>query len=151
LALGCALVFLLDLDRFLTVEALRSHHGALATYAADHRAAAAALYALAYIAIVAFSLPGGAVMTMLGGLLFGVWLGSAITVPAASAGALIIFLAARTALADLLRKRAGHWLPRLEAGFGANAVSYMLVLRLVPLFPFFIVNLAPAFLGVSTG
>jgi uncharacterized membrane protein YdjX (TVP38/TMEM64 family) len=68
----------------------------------------------------------------------------------ATLGATMLFLAARTALGDVLRARAGPSLRKLEAGFRENELSYMLVLRLVPLFPFWLVNLAPAFLGVRT-
>lgn len=145
---GFAAVFAFDLDRFLTLDALKAHRAAVESFAASHRLAAVGLYALAYVLVVALSLPGGAVMTILGGFLFGVWLGGAVTVLAATTGAAILFLAARTALGDVLARRAGPWLARMEAGFRANATSYMLVLRLVPLFPFFIVNLAPAFLNV---
>src|SRR5262249_6755980 len=60
-----------------------------------------------------------------------------------------LFLAARTAFRDLLRARAGPWLARLEQGFAENGLSYLLVLRLVPVFPFFVVNLVPAFLGLG--
>ncbi|MBM3224431.1 MAG: TVP38/TMEM64 family protein, partial [Candidatus Tectomicrobia bacterium] len=85
-----------------------------------------------------------------GGLLFGALWGTVLTVVSATLGATILFHLAQTALGDTLRSRAGAWLPRLEAGFKANALSYLLVLRLVPLFPFFIVNLVPALLGVPS-
>ncbi|HCX68748.1 MAG TPA: hypothetical protein DHK64_14785, partial [Rhodobiaceae bacterium] len=74
--------------------------------------------------------------------------GGLLTVAGATIGATAIFLAAKTALGDMLREKAGPKLRKLEDGFGKNAFSYMLVLRLVPVFPFFLVNLAPAFLGV---
>jgi len=70
-------------------------------------------------------------------------------VVAATIGATILFIAAKTALGDLLRAKAGPFLQKMEAGFREDALSYLLVLRLIPLFPFFIVNLVPAFLGVS--
>ena len=98
---------------------------------------------------MALSLPGGAVLTIAGGFLFGKWIGTVLVLGAATLGAALLFVAARTALAGLLRARAAPWLIRLEAGFRADAFSYLLVLRLVPLFPFFVVNLVPAFLGVS--
>ena len=103
---------------------------------------------LAYIAMVAFSLPGGLVATLTGGFLFGTVFGGLLTVFGATIGATAIFLAAKTALGETLREKAGPKLRKLEDGFGKNAFSYMLVLRLVPVFPFFLVNLAPAFLGV---
>jgi uncharacterized membrane protein YdjX (TVP38/TMEM64 family) len=82
--------------------------------------------------------------------LFGVWQGTAVVVVGATIGAVAIFLAARSLLADVLRAKAGRpWLAKMEAGFRQDAVSYMMVLRLVPGFRFFVVNLVPAFLGVS--
>ena len=88
-------------------------------------------------------------MTITGGFLFGQWLGTTYVIFAATIGATILFLAARTALGDVLHAKAGPFLQKMEAGFQENALSYLLVLRLIPAFPFFIVNLVPAFLGVS--
>jgi uncharacterized membrane protein YdjX (TVP38/TMEM64 family) len=107
--------------------------------------------------MIAFSLPGGAVATIFGGYIFstvvdgvaGTILAAAIVVIGATIGATTLFLAARTGLGEPLRARAGPGLKRMEAGFRENAMSYLLVLRLVPLFPFWLVNLVPAFLGVS--
>ena len=91
-----------------------------------------AVYALA----VALSLPGGAVLTIAGGFLFGTMLGSAYVIVAATMGAIGVFLAARTALGDVLRDKAGKSLRKMQRGFRENALSYLLILRLVPLFPF---------------
>lgn len=150
LVAGFALFFALGLDRYLSLAALADHREALGSFTRDHLLAALVLFGLLYVAVVAFSLPGGAVMTIAGGFLFGTWLASAVTVLSATLGALVVFLAARTAFADLLRDRAGPWLKRMEKGFREDGASYMLVMRLVPIFPFFVVNVAPAFLGVST-
>src|SRR5262249_12788168 len=87
-------------------------------------------------------------LSTLSGFLFGTWWGGVCNLVAATLGATIIFILAKTVLGDLLRARAGPLLQKLEAGFRENELSYMLVLRLVPLFPFWLVNLAPAFLGV---
>ncbi|MDQ4136229.1 MAG: VTT domain-containing protein, partial [Pseudomonadota bacterium] len=106
---------------------------------------------LFYAAVVALSVPGGAVMTIAGGFLFGLWLGTACVVVGATLGAVAVFLIAKTALGEPLRARAGPWLRRMEAGFRENAFNYLLVLRLIPLFPFWLVNLVPAFLGVPLG
>jgi len=148
LATGLILFLALDLGRFISFDTLREHRESLTAWVAGHWPWAASIYLLCYIAVVAFSLPGGAVMTITGGFLFGIWAGTALTVVAATIGATLLFLAARTALGDALRARAGPALRRMEAGFQENALSYLLVLRLVPLFPFFLVNLVPAFLGV---
>jgi uncharacterized membrane protein YdjX (TVP38/TMEM64 family) len=148
LAGGLILFLALGLDRYVTLETLRDNRQALAGWVAAHRFLAAFVYILAYTAIVAFSVPGALVATLAGGFLFGTLLGGLYTVFAATLGAAIIFAAARSALGGLLRARAGSAVARMEQGFRKNAFSYLLVLRLVPVFPFFLVNLAPAFLGV---
>jgi uncharacterized membrane protein YdjX (TVP38/TMEM64 family) len=109
---------------------------------------AALVFMLVYAVSTALSLPTGLLLSTLGGFLFGTVWGGLYIVIGATLGATIIFLAAKTVLGDLLRARAGGFLQKLEAGFRENELSYMFVLRLVPLFPFWLVNLAPAFLGV---
>jgi uncharacterized membrane protein YdjX (TVP38/TMEM64 family) len=143
------LAYVLGLHRYLSFEVLAENRALLLAWTQEHTALALAAFALAYIAVVALSLPGGAVATLTGGFLFGTWLGGLTTVFAATIGATLLFLAARTALGDILRAKAGPGLRKLEDGFKRDALSYLLVLRLVPAFPFFLVNLAPAFLGVS--
>jgi uncharacterized membrane protein YdjX (TVP38/TMEM64 family) len=110
--------------------------------------AAPFLFILVYAVCTALSLPTGLLLSTLGGFLFGTWWGALCNVVGATLGATAIFLAAKTVLGDALRARAGPFVQKLEAGFRENALSYMFVLRLVPLFPFWLVNLAPAFLGV---
>lgn len=145
---GLVAFFILDGHRYLTFEQLQAHHGRISAWIHARGVLGPVIYVALYSLVVAFSLPGGLVMTLLGGLLFGTWLGAALTVIGATLGATAVFLAARTAFGDVLRAKAGPMLQKMEAGFRENALSYLLVLRLVPLFPFFIVNLAPAFLGV---
>lgn len=149
LAAGLVAFFAFGLDDYLTFETLRENRAWLLQQVADSALLAAVAYIVLYVLVVAFSLPGGAVMTITGGFLFGQWLGTAYVIFAATIGATILFLAAKTALGDVLRAKAGPFLKKMEAGFQENALSYLLVLRLIPLFPFFIVNLVPAFLGVS--
>jgi uncharacterized membrane protein YdjX (TVP38/TMEM64 family) len=96
----------------------------------------------------AVSIPGATILTLAGGFLFGIIWGSALTVLGATLGATAVFLAARTALGDALRRKAGPWMQRMEAGFRRDAVSYLLSLRLIPVVPFWLVNLVPAFFGV---
>ena len=112
--------------------------------------AAPLIFILVYALSTALSLPTGLLLSTAGGFLFGTLWGGLFNVVGATLGATMIFLAARTVLGDALRARAGPFLQKLEAGFRDNELSYMLVLRLVPLFPFWLVNLAPAFLGVRT-
>lgn len=148
LAVGFGLFFALGLHRYVTLDTLRDNRQALTQWVAANRLWAIFVYMGLYALMVAFSLPGGLVATLTGGFLFGTVLGGAATVVAATAGATVLFAAAKSALGDLLRARAGSAVARMEEGFRANAFSYLLFLRLVPAFPFWLVNLAPAFLGV---
>ncbi|MEX2648452.1 MAG: VTT domain-containing protein [Alphaproteobacteria bacterium] len=148
---GLALFFALGLDDYLSIEALRAHRVELVGFVAARPVAAALAYVAIYALAIAFSVPGGTIMTISGGFLFGTWLATGLTVIGATAGACAVFTIAKTSLGDPLRARAGPWLKRMEHGFGANAFNYLLVLRLVPLFPFFVVNIVPAFLGVRLG
>lgn len=148
IAAAVALAYGLGLGDYLTFEQLRTHHDRLTQLVDGHPLAAPLGYMAVYALAVAVSLPGAALMTITGGFLFGAVLGSTLTVIAATIGATLIFLAARTAFGDLLRTKAESSLGRMEQGFRRDAFSYLLVLRLVPLFPFFLVNLVPAFLGV---
>ncbi len=148
LAAGCGLFFLLDLQRFISFEALQEHRGWLVGEVGRNMAAAALAFIAFYALVIAFSIPGGAVMTISAGFLFGTLLAAACAVVGGTLGAICLFLAARTAFRDVLRAKAGPALKRMEAGFRENALSYLLFLRLIPLFPFWLVNLVPAFLGV---
>jgi len=106
------------------------------------------VYIAVYALLVALSLPCGLIMSTAGGLLFGWLLGGLAAMAGASIGATIVFLIARTAVGDSLSQRAGPWLAKLSEGFQKDALSYLLFLRLVPAFPFWFVNIAPAVLGV---
>ncbi len=149
LAIAAGLIYWLDLDRYLTFTALRENRHMLVDFVEQRMGLAVLTYLAVYALATAVSLPGGALLSIAGGFLFGPWLGTLWIVIAASTGATVIFLLARTALGGFLRRRAGAALRRMEAGFEQNAFSYLLTLRLIPLFPFFLVNLVPAFLGVS--
>jgi len=140
--------FAFHLDRYLSFEQLAAHREWLLAAVDRLGILAAFLFVLAYAMVTGLSLPGAAVLTMTSGFLFGTLAGTIIAVCGATLGATLVFLIARTAFGDVLRARAGPFICKLEAGFRANAFSYLLVLRLVPLFPFFVVNLVPAFLGV---
>lgn len=148
LAAGIAAFFAFGLDRYATFEALRQHRDVLTGFVAGNPLVAPLVFMGIYAAVAAFSLPGGAIMTIVGGFLFGARLGTTWVVLSATLGATILFVIARTSLGEPLRARAGPWLRKMENGFRKNGLSYLLVLRLIPLFPFFVVNLVPAFLGV---
>ncbi len=146
-----ALVFFQGWHRYLTLEQIAVHRDELQGFVAGNFVLALAVFMAIYVAVVALSLPGGALLTITGGFLFGWMLNAAVVVVAATSGAVIIFMIARTALGSSLAGRAGPWLEKLRHGFNENALSYLLFLRLVPAFPFWLVNLAPAVLGVPLG
>jgi uncharacterized membrane protein YdjX (TVP38/TMEM64 family) len=148
LAAAIALAFAFGADEYLSFEALRAHREDLLALVARYGVVAGLGYMAVYAAVVALSLPGAVFMTLSGGFMFGAVLGTAYTVIGATAGATVIFLIARTAAGDLLARRAGPAVRRMEDGFRDNALSYMLVLRLIPVFPFWLVNLVPALLEV---
>ncbi|MBL8549780.1 MAG: TVP38/TMEM64 family protein [Hyphomonadaceae bacterium] len=150
-AIGAALAaaYAMGVHRYVSLERLQAERANLEAFVAANFFAALLLYMLVYAAAVLISLPGALFLTLSGGFLFGPWIGGAATVIAATLGATGVFLAARTAFGDALRARAGGWLDKLERGFRDNAFNYLLALRLFPGAPFFIVNLAPAFLGVK--
>ncbi|MBV9758697.1 MAG: TVP38/TMEM64 family protein [Alphaproteobacteria bacterium] len=132
----------------LSWAALAHHQAALHAAVAAHPVACAGGYVAVYIAAVALSLPGAAVLTVAGGLLFGIVAGAALAVTGATLGAVLLFLVARHALADLLSAKAGRLMARIRPGLERDGFSYLLALRLLPVFPFWLVNLAPALAGM---
>ena len=141
--------FGLGYGQYATPDALAEHREWLLAEVARLGITACILFVVLYAVLVAASIPGAAFLTIVGGFVFGTVIGTICTVLGATIGATAIFLLARTAIGEGLRARAGPSIRRLEEGFRKNALSYLLFLRLVPGFPFFIVNLVPAFLGVS--
>ena len=146
-------VFATGLHRQLSLEALRENIGWLDAQVAQNFLAVFFGYILLYAAATAFMVPGG-ILTIAGGVLFGVTFGLPLmstlaTVVGATLGASILFLAAKTSLGGPLRKIAGPFLERMESEFNRSPVSYMFVLRLVPAVPFAVANIAPALLGAK--
>lgn len=114
----------------------------------DSRPLLAALgYAGIYVAFVALSLPGAWWLSVMGGFLFGWLAGGALAVVCATIGAILIFLAARTSVGESLVRRAGPRLTRFLAAFRRDAFAYLLIMRLLPVIPFWVNNLAPALVG----
>ena len=140
--------FAFDLHTYVTFDTLKQHREWLVRQVVENSVVTVLAFIAVYAAIAGFSLPGAAIASVTGGFLFGIWFGTAWNVIAATIGATLLFLAARTIFADILHQKAGRWLHQLEAKFQENAFSYLLFLRLVPGFPFVAVNLVPAFLGV---
>lgn len=148
-AAGIAAFFAFGLDEYLSFQALQEHREFLTTWTAENKVLAAIFFVVGYCVMVALSLPGAVWATLAGGFVFGTLVGGVYVVTGATLGATAIFLIARYALADFFRSKASNAIEKMEAGFNENALSYMFVLRLVPLFPFWLVNLVPAFLGVK--
>ena len=147
--LAAAIVFIVvGGHHYLTFAWLDRHRDWLCALVARWGFVAVLLYIAVYAVLVALSVPGGVALTVVGGFLFGTGLGGFCAVIGATLGAVAVFLAARAGLGGLAR-RAGPFFTKLEAGFRADAFNYLLVLRLVPLFPFWLVNLVPALAGVS--
>jgi uncharacterized membrane protein YdjX (TVP38/TMEM64 family) len=132
---------------YLTFAALAENREWLSSLVQRWGFVAALLYIAVYAGLVALSVPGAAILTIAGGFLFGTWLGTLCAILGATLGATGVFLATRAGLGGLAR-RAGPLVGKLEAGFRADAFNYLLVLRLVFIFPFWLVNLVPALVGV---
>lgn len=148
LAAVMALAFAMGWHRHLSFKSIGMNYDALRGAIAGNLALSLLAYTGAYIAVVALSLPGALIMTLTGGLLFGWQIGAPAAVIGATIGATILFLVVNTSFGSTLAEKAGPFVANLRDGFQENALSYLLFLRLVPAFPFFIVNLAPALLGV---
>ncbi len=142
------LAFSMGWHKYLSFKTVGLNYEALQNFISDNLLVSLLLFAAIYIVVVALSLPGGLILTVSGGLLFGWKIGAPTTIIAATIGATILFLIAKTSFGEGLADKAGPWLAKLRDGFKENALSYLLFLRLVPAFPFFVVNLAPALLGV---
>ncbi len=133
---------------YLSFKTVGLNYEALRAYIAGHLGTALLAYVGLYILVVALSLPGALVMTLGGGLLFGWQLGAPAAVVGATLGASLLFLVVNSSFGSALAAKAGPFVAKLRDGFQEDALSYLLFLRLVPAFPFFIVNLVPALLGV---
>jgi uncharacterized membrane protein YdjX (TVP38/TMEM64 family) len=141
-------IFVSGLHKQLTLENVVLLRDRFQTVVQDHTYLSLGAYVLFYASVVAASVPGSAILTLTGGMIFGVIAGGSAAVIGASIGAVIVFLIARTAFGETLTAKAGPAIAKLRAGFQKNALSYLLFLRFVPAFPFFLVNLASAVLGV---
>jgi uncharacterized membrane protein YdjX (TVP38/TMEM64 family) len=141
--------YALGWHRYFTLESLVQHREMLASFTASHHVLSIALFAAVYIVAVAISFPGASILTVLAGLLFG-WLeGAIIAMVSATLGATIVFQIAKSAFGDVLAQKAGPFLKRFRDGFSEDAFNYLLFLRLVPAFPFWVVNIAPALANVK--
>ena len=145
---GFIAFFAFGFDSYVTLDSLRDHRSELIAFVADNALFAGLLFVAVYATATALSVPGALLLSLTSGFLFGTWLGGCLAAIGATIGASAIFLIAKTSLGDAMLARAGTVIKKMEAEFRRDAASYMLILRLVPLFPFWLVNIVPAFLGV---
>lgn len=143
--------FYFDLGRFLSLAALKDNRDDLLAFAEANYAGAVVLFILAYVVVTGLSLPGAVILTLAGGFLFGSALGTLFVNLGATIGATLAFLAARYMLRDWVELKFGKWLEPLQQGFARNAFSYLMTLRLIPLFPFFVVNLVSGLTRMNVG
>jgi uncharacterized membrane protein YdjX (TVP38/TMEM64 family) len=146
LLIGLALVS--GVTEHLTLAELKLRRDELQALVQHYPLLSLGVYILVYVAVVSLSLPGALIMTLSGGFLFGPWIGGLAAATGASLGAAVIFLICRTAVGDALRGKAGSTISRIEEGVRRDAFSYLLTLRLIPVMPFWLVNLAAGFVAI---
>lgn len=145
-----AAYFIFDLQQYLSLEALKSQQASIESYRSAHPALATIVYALIYIAVTGLSLPGAAILTLAGGAVFGLLWGTVIVSFASSIGATLAFLAARFLFRESVQSRFGKRLQALDEGINRDGAFYLFTLRLVPVFPFFMINLAMGLTALRT-
>lgn len=148
---GITAFFALGGNRFLTLDAIQANRDRLLTYSNEHYWGMMGIWILIYTAATAFSIPVALVLSLTTGFIFGRWAGATVIVFSATLGAALVFIVERYLFADAARSRLekSRLGGKIIQGFSRDAFSYLLFLRLVPLFPFWLVNMAPAFTPVS--
>ena len=145
------IIWLSGVYRYVSLDTLRQNQEFLTEFTQAHLWFSALVYSAAYFAIVSLSIPVATIMTLIGGFLFGQWVGSVCVVLSASFGGCVIFLSTKFASKitnKSSKKEAGKWVKKMQIGFAENAFSYMLTLRLIPIFPFVIVNVVAGILQI---
>ena len=141
LGLLMGLFFVFDLGRFFSLEVLKESHNDLQQAYQESPLYIIGIYSLTYIVMAALSLPGAAVMSLAGGAMFGLWVGVPIVLVSATIGATLAFWVARYVLRDTVQRRFGDRLETINSGLERDGAFYLFSLRLVPVFPFFLINL----------
>lgn len=149
LAIGA--FFWFDLDAYLTLETVKANRDRLLVFTDGHRPAAVAGFVVTYCLVTGLSLPGATMLTLVGGFLFGSLWGTVLVNLGATSGTTLAFLTARYLLRGWVEQKFGRKLGPIQEGFAKNAFSYLVTLRLVPLFPFFLVNLVSGLTRVRLG
>ncbi|WP_434110420.1 FAD-dependent oxidoreductase [Methylocaldum sp. GT1TLB] len=142
--------FAFDLQRFFTLETLKAQQEAIAAYRTAHPFLAITIYGLLYVAVTGLSLPGAAVLTLAGGAVFGLLWGTVIVSFASTIGATLAFLASRFLFRDAVKARFGERLKAIDSGIVRDGAFYLFTLRLVPAFPFFVINLLMGLTAIPT-
>lgn len=150
LVAGLVVAYVFGVQDYFSLSYLSEKRDALSAAVAAQPMVSAAMFFLIYVAAVAFSLPAASVLTIFGGFLFGWLAGGTMVVVAATIGATILFMAARSSFGSSLRNKMGDRAAAFAEGLKKDAFNYLLVLRLAPIFPFFVVNVAPALFDVKT-
>lgn len=145
-----AAFFWFDLGRYLSLDYFKTQHAAVETYRQAHPWLTAGIYFLVYVIVTGLSLPGATVMSLAGAAIFGLLWGTVIISFASSIGATLAFLASRFLLRDWVQKRFGERLKTINAGIAKDGGFYLFTLRLVPLFPFFLINLTMGLTPIRT-
>ena len=151
IALAIGAFFYFDLGQFLSLTALKENRDSLLAFTEANFAAAVGIFIVAYAIVTGLSLPGAVILTLAGGFLFGAVFATLFVNIGATTGATLAFLTARYLLRDTVEQKFGKWLGPFQEGFAKNAFSYLLTLRLIPLFPFFVVNLVSGLTRVNVG
>lgn len=146
---GFATFFAIGGEHYLNMQTLKTHQALLYQYTQQHYLRMLVIMGVTYTLVVAFSIPAGAILSIICGFLFGDLVGTVLVVLTATLGATIIFLATRYVFADLMRARFGHYLEHYLANIEKDEFDYMLFLRLVPFFPFWLANIVPAFTPIK--
>ena len=148
LVIGFGAILAFDLHNYLRLSALQQHHADLVAWRQDNGIVAVLAYIGIYALVTALSIPGAVVLSIAGGLLFGLLVGVIAVVVGATLGAIGVFMAVRFGVGEGITKSAHSSIKKMEAGFRHNAFSYLLLLRLIPIFPFFLVNIVPGLFGI---
>lgn len=151
IALAIGAFFYFDLGSFLSLSVLKENRDSLLAFTDVNFAAAVVIFIVAYVIVTGLSLPGAVILTLAGGFLFGAVFATLFVNIGATTGATFAFFTARYLLRDTVEQKFGKWLGPFQDGFAKNAFSYLLTLRLIPLFPFFVVNLVSGLTRVGAG
>ncbi|MEQ8955036.1 MAG: TVP38/TMEM64 family protein, partial [Gammaproteobacteria bacterium] len=143
--------FLFDLDRFLTLEYVQSRLGVIQQFKEENFALTSLIYFLVYVAAAGLSIPGAILLTLLGGAIFGLLWGTILVSFASSIGATLAFLASRVILRDWVQQRFGDYLGPVNRGIEKDGNFYLFSIRLVPVIPYFMVNLLMGLTPIGTG